>query len=96
MYVLCAAYVKGMESDIPVTEARTRFSELVNRVGYGHERITLTRHGKPLVTLIPADTEPATEDEPAETTVLDLAARSTPSSPNSYTLTARAPQGPQG
>jgi prevent-host-death family protein len=84
-----------MDSDIPVTEARARFSELVNRVGFGHERITLTRHGKPLVTLIPAEADPATDDVPAETTVLDLASRSTPASPNSYTLIARGPQAPQ-
>lgn len=85
-----------MDSEIPVTEARSRFSELVNRVGYGHERITLTRHGKPLVTLIPAEADSASDDEPAETTVLDLAARATSATPNSYTLMARGPQAPQG
>jgi len=85
-----------MESEIPVTEARARFSELVNRVGYGHERITLTRHGKPLVTLVPAEAEPVGDDEPAETTVLDLASRSTSSTGDAYTLVARGPHAPQG
>ena len=84
-----------MDDEIPVTEARTRFSELVNRVGYGHERITLTRHGRPLVTLVPAEAEPTSDHEPAETTVLDLASRPTTSSPDSYTLIARTPQPPQ-
>lgn len=45
-----------MSSEIPVTEARAQFSELVNRVGFGKERIILTRHGKPLVALVPAET----------------------------------------
>lgn len=65
-------YSLGMESEIPVTEARAQFSELVNRVGYGKERIVLTRHGKPLVALVPAedvDAPPTTE------AVLDLTAR---------------------
>ena len=47
--------MKGMSSEIPVTEARAQFSELVNRVGFGKERIILTRHGKPLVALVPAE-----------------------------------------
>ena len=44
-----------MSDEIPVTEARAQFSELVNRVGFGKERIVLSRHGKPLVALIPAE-----------------------------------------
>ncbi len=44
-----------MDEQIPVTEARSQFSELVNRVGFGKERIVLTRHGKPLVALVPAE-----------------------------------------
>lgn len=43
-----------MTSEIPVTEARAQLSDLINRVGYGGERIVLTRHGKPLVALVPA------------------------------------------
>lgn len=38
-----------------MTEARSQFSELVNRVGFGKERIVLTRHGRPLVALVPAE-----------------------------------------
>jgi prevent-host-death family protein len=44
-----------MDAEMPVTEARARFSELVNVVGYGKKRIVLTRHGKPLVALVPAE-----------------------------------------
>lgn len=37
-----------------MTEARAALAELVNRVGYGKERIVLTKHGKALVALVPA------------------------------------------
>lgn len=60
-----------MTTEIPVTEARARFSELMNRVGYGGERIVLTRHGKPLVALLPAA---AVEDGSEQMVVLDVSA----------------------
>ena len=44
-----------MDEQLPVTEARARFAELVNIVGYGKKRVVLTRHGKPLVALVPAE-----------------------------------------
>jgi prevent-host-death family protein len=37
-----------------VTQARAEFADLVNRVVYGGERVVVTRHGKPLVALVPA------------------------------------------
>jgi prevent-host-death family protein len=43
-----------MPAEIPVTQARADFAELVNRVGYGGERVVMTRHGKPLVALVSA------------------------------------------
>ncbi|MDP9862709.1 MULTISPECIES: type II toxin-antitoxin system Phd/YefM family antitoxin [Streptosporangium] len=43
-----------MAEEIPVTQARADFAELVNRAAYGGERIVMTRHGKPLVALVPA------------------------------------------
>jgi prevent-host-death family protein len=43
-----------MAREIPVTQARAELAELVNRVGYGGERVVLTRHGKPLAALVPA------------------------------------------
>ena len=36
-------------------EARENLSDVINRVAYGQERIVLTRHGKPLVALVPID-----------------------------------------
>jgi prevent-host-death family protein len=40
---------------IPVTEARDQLSELVARVQYGGERITLTKHGRPAAMLVPVE-----------------------------------------
>lgn len=62
-----------MTMEVPVTEARAAFSDLINRVGYGGEHIILTRHGKPLVALVPAAEvqEPLAESEGI--TVLDVA-----------------------
>jgi prevent-host-death family protein len=40
--------------EIPVTQARAAFADLVNRVGYGGERIVVTRHGRPLAALVSA------------------------------------------
>jgi len=40
---------------LPVTEARDRFAELVNRAAYGKERLVLGRRGKPLVALVPVE-----------------------------------------
>jgi prevent-host-death family protein len=44
-----------MAEEIPVTQARAEFAELVNRVVYGGERIVVTRHGRPLAALVPAE-----------------------------------------
>ena len=86
--------MKGMSSEIPVTEARAQFSELVNRVGFGKERIILTRHGKPLVALVPAETldgalEESVADGDVELTVLDLSSTRSSSRPADYSLAAR-------
>ncbi|ANW21280.1 type II toxin-antitoxin system Phd/YefM family antitoxin [Streptomyces clavuligerus] len=43
-----------MAYEIPVTQARAELAELINRVVYGGERVTVTRHGKPLVALVSA------------------------------------------
>lgn len=66
-----------MADHIPVTEARAQFSELVNRVGYGKEQIVLTRHGKPLVALVPAETVVGDADADASDTFLDLSSSET-------------------
>jgi len=44
-----------MAQEIPVTQARAEFADLVNRVVYGSERIVVTRHGKAIAALVPAE-----------------------------------------
>lgn len=75
-----------MADEIPATEARAQFSELINRVGFGKERIILTRHGKPLVALVPAE---ALDDVDTGSTVLDLSARPAYDDRSSVTLAAQ-------
>jgi prevent-host-death family protein len=41
-----------MAREIPVTQARDELADLVNRAAYGHERIVLTRHGRPVAALV--------------------------------------------
>ncbi|MCP9959862.1 type II toxin-antitoxin system Phd/YefM family antitoxin [Streptomyces sudanensis] len=43
-----------MTHEIPVTQARAEFADLINRVVYGGERVVVTRHGRPLVALVSA------------------------------------------
>jgi prevent-host-death family protein len=45
----------GMAEEIPVTQARAGFADLVNRVVYGRERIVVTRHGRAIAALVSAD-----------------------------------------
>jgi prevent-host-death family protein len=45
----------GMTSEIPVTQAREELADLINRVAYGHERIVLTRHSRPVACIVPPD-----------------------------------------
>jgi prevent-host-death family protein len=37
---------------VSATEARNNFLELINRAGYGKERIQIERHGKPVAAII--------------------------------------------
>jgi prevent-host-death family protein len=37
---------------VNATEARNNFLELINRAGYGQERIQIERHGKPVAAII--------------------------------------------
>jgi prevent-host-death family protein len=48
--------------EVPVTQARAEFADLVNRVVYGGERVVVTRHGKPIVALVSADDLARLED----------------------------------
>ena len=51
-----------MNSEIPVTQAREELAELINRVAYGHERIVLTRHSRPVACIVPPNDLTALED----------------------------------
>jgi prevent-host-death family protein len=42
-------------ADISTVDARNQFADLVNRVGFGKERVILTRHGKPVAAMIPIE-----------------------------------------
>jgi prevent-host-death family protein len=66
-----------MAYEVPVTQARAEFADLVNRVVYGGERVVVTRHGKPIVALVSAaDLErlEAGEPEPESGQVIRLSA----------------------
>lgn len=45
------------EQTINVADAKKHLSELLGRVAYGKERFTITRRGKPLARLVPAEGE---------------------------------------
>ena len=40
---------------LPASQARERFSEILNEVAYGHERMVLQRHGKDVAAVISAE-----------------------------------------
>jgi prevent-host-death family protein len=62
-----------MAYEVPVTQARAEFADLVNRVVYGGERVVVTRHGKAIVALVPAaDLERLESDEPEPAQVIRL------------------------
>lgn len=37
---------------VSVSEAREDFAELVNRAAYGHERVLVSRHGRPVAAIV--------------------------------------------
>lgn len=79
-----------------MTEARAQLSELVNRVGFGKERIVLTRHGKPLVALVPADVLERLDGETAAApAVLDISSQASGSGSPHLTIAAQSPNNPQ-
>jgi prevent-host-death family protein len=45
----------GGETVLELTEFRHQFAETITRVGFGKERVTLTRHGKAVVALVPIE-----------------------------------------
>jgi prevent-host-death family protein len=51
-----------MSETLPLAEIKARLSEMVDRVESEHERITLTRNGRPAAVLISPDDLEALED----------------------------------
>ncbi len=50
-----AAIAVRAAKNISATEAREKFSEVVNRVRYGRERILLGRHGHEQAAIVPVE-----------------------------------------
>ena len=46
---------EAMEQTLGVTEARTRFAELVDQVRYQGDTVTLLKSGKPAAVLVPVE-----------------------------------------
>lgn len=40
---------------VSVSDARETFAELVNRAAYGHERVLVSRRGKPIAAIVPIE-----------------------------------------
>ena len=49
------AYKKSGNEAITTVAARQNFSELINRVAYGKDRVLLTRRSRPLVAVVPIE-----------------------------------------
>jgi prevent-host-death family protein len=46
---------RGAWEKIPIGTARAELAEIVNRCGYGAERIVITKHGRDLVAIVNMD-----------------------------------------
>jgi prevent-host-death family protein len=70
-----------MSDVLPLAEVKAKFSEMVDRVEQQHDRITVTRNGRPAAVLMSADDLAALEDtlellsDPAAMTEIALARR---------------------
>jgi prevent-host-death family protein len=42
------------DEDISIADLRARLGDLVSRVSYNHERVVITKHGKPVAAIISA------------------------------------------
>lgn len=58
----CQRHDVIMAEVLSVAEAKRRFSELIDRVGHG-ERFVVTRRGKPVLALVPAEESEAKQAE---------------------------------
>ena len=61
MSFLFLEYLQMKAVRVNVADAKRHFSELLGRVAYGKETITITRRGKPMAKLVPIGTD---EDVP--------------------------------
>jgi prevent-host-death family protein len=43
------------DEDISIAELRARLGDLVTRVSYKHDRVVITKHGKPVAALVSAE-----------------------------------------
>lgn len=50
-----AAIAIGIAKSLTATQVREKFSEVVSRVRYGHERILLGRHGHEQAAIVPIE-----------------------------------------
>jgi len=51
-----------MTDTLPLAEVKAKFSEMVDRVEHTHDRITVTRNGRPAAVLISSDELASLED----------------------------------
>ena len=51
-----------MSDVLPLAEVKAKFSEMVDRVEHQHDRITVTRNGRPAAVLMSTDDLAALED----------------------------------
>ena len=51
-----------MSQVLPLSEVKARFSEIVESVSSTHERVTVTRNGRPAVVVVSTDDLEAIED----------------------------------
>ncbi len=51
-----------MTETLPLAEVKAKLSEMVDRVEHTHDRITVTRHGRPAAVLISPDELASIED----------------------------------
>lgn len=51
-----------MAKTVPLTEARARLSELLDELQRQHEHVVITRNGRPVGVLVPAEEQEALEE----------------------------------
>ena len=54
--------IQVMTDTLPLAEVKAKFSEMIDRVEHTHDRITVTRNGRPAAVIISPDDLAALED----------------------------------